>query len=181
MANTWPAALCWMIASPRFTRARNSSRLAQRPRTPFSRAVDELVIESSPQFLVDHCRRSYALAVLLAQAQDNPVDEEVLFAGAMLHDLGLTARFHKTYGTAAHAVSRQAELRAAAGKGSPSTSRLECRDRNWPPVWNGAGSSTPSVTSSGGGRRCQEVPAVRRRYSRDGEPGAAHRQAWNAR
>lgn len=64
------------------------------PLTRFSRAVRQLVAESSPQFLTDHCRRSYALAVLLARAQANPVDEEVLFAGVMMHDLGLTARFH---------------------------------------------------------------------------------------
>jgi HD domain len=74
----------------------SASRLAQRPRTQFSRAVDQLVTKSSPQFLVDHCRRSYELAVLLARAQDNPVDEEVLFAGVMLHDLGLTSRFHSS-------------------------------------------------------------------------------------
>jgi len=74
----------------------SAGRLAEQPRTPFSRAVDQLLIESSPQFLVDHCKRSFALAVLLAQAQDNPVDEEVLFAGVMLHDLGLTARFHSS-------------------------------------------------------------------------------------
>ena len=74
----------------------SAARLAPQPRTRFSRAVDELVVESSPQFLVDHCRRSYALVVLLVQAQDNPVDEEVLFGGVMLHDLGLTARFHSS-------------------------------------------------------------------------------------
>lgn len=68
----------------------------QWPLTRFARAVQQLVTESSPQFLVDHCRRSYALAVLFARAQANPVDEEVLFAGVMMHDLGLTARFHSS-------------------------------------------------------------------------------------
>lgn len=64
------------------------------PGTRFSRAVDELVTGASPQFLVDHCKRSFALAILLAAAQHDQVDEEVLFAGVMMHDLGLTARFH---------------------------------------------------------------------------------------
>lgn len=73
-----------------------SGRIPQPPRTRFSRAVDRLVTDASPQFLVDHCRRSFALAILLAQAQHDRVDEEVLFAGVMMHDLGLTTRFHSS-------------------------------------------------------------------------------------
>jgi hypothetical protein len=45
---------------------------------------------------VQHCGRSFQLALLIALAQDLQVDVEVLFTGVMLHDLGLTPRFHSS-------------------------------------------------------------------------------------
>ena len=43
---------------------------------------------------MEHCQRSFQLALLIAAARGLQVDVEVLFAGVMLHDLGLTPRFH---------------------------------------------------------------------------------------
>jgi len=43
--------------------------------------------------LVQHCHRSFRLALLIAEAQSRDVDVEVLFAGVMLHALGLTAAY----------------------------------------------------------------------------------------
>jgi hypothetical protein len=65
-------------------------KMGIRPR--FCRAVDRLLRDTSPQFLVDHCRRSFRLAMLIAAASG----AEVVYAGVMLHDLGLTVRYHST-------------------------------------------------------------------------------------
>jgi hypothetical protein len=64
------------------------------PRTRLARAVQDLLRSSSPTFLAQHCQRSFQLALLLAVARGLDVDVEVLFAGVMLHDLGLTPAYH---------------------------------------------------------------------------------------
>jgi hypothetical protein len=55
--------------------------------------VEHLLQESSPQFLIDHAHRSFQLALLIADDDGLDLDVEVLHAGVLLHDLGLTARF----------------------------------------------------------------------------------------
>jgi len=64
------------------------------PPCGLGRDVTEFLERHSPRFLVDHCERSAELAMLFAAAMDLDVDEEVLFAGVMLHDLGLVPEFH---------------------------------------------------------------------------------------
>jgi HD domain len=64
------------------------------PSTRLAQAVERLLRSSSPRFLVEHCRRSFQLAMLFAAARDLDVDVEVMFAGVMLHDLGLTPAYH---------------------------------------------------------------------------------------
>ena len=49
---------------------------------------------SSPTILVQHCQRSFQLALLFSEARGITVDVEVMFAGVMLHDLGLTRAYH---------------------------------------------------------------------------------------
>jgi hypothetical protein len=71
-----------------------SSAWPARIRPRFCRAVDRLLRDASPRFLVDHCRRSFQLAMLIAAAQQAEIDVEVVYAGVMLHDLGLTSRYH---------------------------------------------------------------------------------------
>jgi HD domain len=66
----------------------------QSPRTKLAQAVEQLLRSSSPTFLVQHCQRSFQLALLIAAGQGRDVDVEVLFAGVMLHDLGLTPTYH---------------------------------------------------------------------------------------
>jgi hypothetical protein len=66
----------------------------QAPRTKLAKAVEHLLRSSSPTFLVQHCQRSFQLALLMAAAEGRDVDVEVLFAGVMLHDLGLTSAYH---------------------------------------------------------------------------------------
>lgn len=56
---------------------------------PCERAI-KLVREVSPDFLFLHCVRTYAFAVAMAHKVSQPVDQEVLFLGCLMHDLGLT-------------------------------------------------------------------------------------------
>ncbi|WP_412875705.1 HD domain-containing protein [Curtobacterium flaccumfaciens pv. flaccumfaciens] len=57
-----------------------------------ARALDVVRAWSSPA-LVNHCRRSWAWAVLLAPTVDLEPDPELLFVATMLHDLGVTPSF----------------------------------------------------------------------------------------
>jgi hypothetical protein len=66
------------------------------PRTRLAKAAEKLLQETSPDFLIDHCHRSVELASLIVAAGNIALDEEVLFAGVLLHDLGLTQRFHSS-------------------------------------------------------------------------------------
>jgi hypothetical protein len=64
------------------------------PRTRLAEAAEQLLQDTSPQFLIDHCHRSVELGSLIVAAGNIDLDEEVLFVGVLLHDLGLTQRFH---------------------------------------------------------------------------------------
>jgi hypothetical protein len=72
------------------------NRTASDPRAPDSRLAKEaedLVREACPPFLANHCLRSYAWAVALAGRERIRFDAELLYVAALLHDLGLVARF----------------------------------------------------------------------------------------
>jgi hypothetical protein len=64
---------------------RPDSRLAQR--------ADHLIAAVSPPFLTNHSYRSHFFAVALAERDRVRFDEELLYVAALLHDLGLVARF----------------------------------------------------------------------------------------
>src|SRR6266536_6616437 len=64
---------------------RLDSRLARR--------AERLVAEVSPPFLTNHCFRSHFFAVALAERDRVRFDAELLYVAALLHDLGLVARF----------------------------------------------------------------------------------------
>src|SRR6266542_1317369 len=49
------------------------------PRTKLTQAVEHLLRSSSPTFLVQHCQRSFQLALLIAAARGREIDVEVLF------------------------------------------------------------------------------------------------------
>ncbi|WP_416393988.1 MULTISPECIES: HD domain-containing protein [unclassified Curtobacterium] len=57
-----------------------------------ARALDVVRAWSSPA-LVNHCLRSWAWAVLLAESDGYEPDRELLFVATMLHDLGVTPSF----------------------------------------------------------------------------------------
>jgi hypothetical protein len=66
------------------------------PRTRLTDAAERLLQDTSPQFLIDHCHRSVELAMLIVSAGGIDLDAEVLVVGILLHDLGLTSRYHSS-------------------------------------------------------------------------------------
>lgn len=80
-------------------RLRNNIRFRHRevddilpPDSAIAREAMALCEAVSELFLFNHCMRSWFWARLLDDGS-GPLDEEVLFTGMMLHDLGLTERF----------------------------------------------------------------------------------------
>ena len=55
-----------------------------------ARSLSERV---SPPFLFNHAARTYGMAVLFARLDGIPLDRELVYVGALLHDLGLTDAF----------------------------------------------------------------------------------------
>jgi hypothetical protein len=93
------------------------------PLTRLARAAERLLRSSSPGFLVEHCRRSFQLAMLFAASQGLEADVEVLFAGVMLHDLGLTPAYRSP--TVRFEVASANAARALALEHGMSTERAE--------------------------------------------------------
>ena len=62
-------------------------------KSPLARSAESLCREVSGQWLLDHCYRTFAFALLLGAGRAN--DPEKLFAMAMLHDIGLTDAFRQ--------------------------------------------------------------------------------------
>lgn len=64
------------------------------PDSALAREATELVREAASPLLFDHCRRVFLWGSLRGQGSD--FDPELLYVGAMFHDLGLTDRFRRT-------------------------------------------------------------------------------------
>lgn len=67
------------------------------PDSPIAQAANQLVLEVSPPFLYAHCVRTYLFAQTLGKRDRLHYDHELLYLGALLHDLGLTERFDDTH------------------------------------------------------------------------------------
>ena len=65
----------------------------QYPDTSVCRAALELARDTSPPFLFNHVMRTYAFGRAAGAMQGAVYDEEMLFLGAVLHDLGLVEQF----------------------------------------------------------------------------------------
>ena len=63
------------------------------PDSSVAQVANQLVLEVSPPFLYYHCVRTYAFAHALGSRDRLHYDQELLYLGALLHDLGLTSRF----------------------------------------------------------------------------------------
>jgi hypothetical protein len=62
--------------------------LIQPPATVLSVEIDQLLEQHAP-VVRSHCHRSYQFAAALAQADGVELDDEVLYLGTLLHDVGL--------------------------------------------------------------------------------------------
>lgn len=60
------------------------------PDTSVAVRAAKLCADVSPQSLFNHCVRTYLWGSVLAERENIPFDEEVLYVACMLHDLGLT-------------------------------------------------------------------------------------------
>jgi hypothetical protein len=59
------------------------------PDSALARDVTEFVQDVSPQLLFDHSQRVFLWASLLGEERDLKFDSELLYVGAMFHDVGL--------------------------------------------------------------------------------------------
>jgi len=65
----------------------------QHPDTAICLAALNLARDQSPPFLFNYVMRTYGFGRAAGAMQNAPVDEEMLFLGSMLHDLGLMDAF----------------------------------------------------------------------------------------
>lgn len=63
------------------------------PDSKVCQQATQLVTEISPAFLCNHCIRTFLFGDLLGQRDGLKCDRELLYLGAVMHDLGLTERF----------------------------------------------------------------------------------------
>ncbi|MBQ0826013.1 HD domain-containing protein [Streptomyces tagetis] len=66
------------------------------PDSALAREATELVREAASPLLFDHSRRVFLWGALRGREQGLRFDPELLYVGAMFHDLGLTERFRRT-------------------------------------------------------------------------------------
>ncbi|MFI1829424.1 HD domain-containing protein [Streptomyces sp. NPDC020412] len=66
------------------------------PDSALAREATELVRDAAPPLLYDHSRRVFLFGALRGREQGLAFDPELLYVGAMFHDLGLTERFRRT-------------------------------------------------------------------------------------
>ena len=64
------------------------------PDSTIAREATQLLRDTGSELLFQHSMRVYCWAALIARRKDLAFDTELLYAGAMFHDLGLTPRFH---------------------------------------------------------------------------------------
>ncbi|HWN28484.1 MAG TPA: HD domain-containing protein [Actinomycetospora sp.] len=66
------------------------------PDSALAREATELVRDAAPPLVFDHSRRVFLFGSLRGRETGLHPDPELLYVGAMFHDLGLTERFRRT-------------------------------------------------------------------------------------
>ena len=69
------------------------------PNTALTRSAARLARSACPDFLFNHCLRTYLLGALSLEAQRLDFDAELAFTAAALHDLGLLPAFATPHGS----------------------------------------------------------------------------------
>lgn len=67
----------------------HSATIRDEPKTPAARAALDLCRATCSASVLNHTLRTYAWAAAIAQQQEIPVDYEILYVAALLHDVGL--------------------------------------------------------------------------------------------
>lgn len=65
------------------------------PDSAMAHEATELVRAATDDLLFDHCRRTYLFGMLHAKHRGLEPNPELLYVGAMFHDLGLTAKYRR--------------------------------------------------------------------------------------
>lgn len=68
------------------------------PDTPLAREALRVATSAAPVWIVEHSHRAWTFGALLARANAIAFDADVLFAAALLHDLGLTPSYSEPAG-----------------------------------------------------------------------------------
>ncbi len=63
------------------------------PDSKIAKKATQLVMEVSPKSLYHHCVRTYLFGEILGKRDGLKYDRELLYLGAVMHDLGLTEKF----------------------------------------------------------------------------------------
>jgi HD superfamily phosphodiesterase len=87
----------------------------QVPDSRLARQAEELARTACPPFLTNHCFRSHAWAVALAERDGIRFDAELLYVAALLHDVGLIPEFDTGRCFEVDGAAAAADLAAAAG------------------------------------------------------------------
>lgn len=66
------------------------------PDTELVRDITDYIREQENDLLFHHSRRVFLFGALMGRRRELDVDLELLYAGAMFHDLGLTEQFHSS-------------------------------------------------------------------------------------
>lgn len=66
------------------------------PDSALAREATELVRDAASPLIFDHSRRVFVFGALRGREEGLEFDPELLYVGAMFHDLGLTERFRRT-------------------------------------------------------------------------------------
>lgn len=66
------------------------------PDSALAREITAYIRDVEDDLLYDHSRRVFLFGALMGEKRGLDVDPELLYAGAMFHDLGLTAGFHRS-------------------------------------------------------------------------------------
>ncbi|MYT68098.1 MULTISPECIES: HD domain-containing protein [unclassified Streptomyces] len=64
------------------------------PDSKVAREADELVRDTTSELIYHHSRRVFFFGALQGRHRDLSYDPELLYVGALFHDLGLSERFH---------------------------------------------------------------------------------------
>ena len=66
------------------------------PDTPLVREITEYIRDTEDELLFNHSRRVFLFGALQGHRRGLQPDPELLYAGAMFHDIGLTAEYRKS-------------------------------------------------------------------------------------